>query len=56
MAAVALDNASRWESLEAENRRLQSETSIEHNMVGESPRMREVYQIIAKAAPRTPLS
>jgi Nif-specific regulatory protein len=51
MAGTALDNARRMEWLEAENRRLVSEFNLEHNMVGESPRMREVYQFIGKAAP-----
>ena len=32
--------------------RLRTEVSIEHDMVGESPRMRQVYQFIAKVAPR----
>ncbi len=50
IAASALDNARRMEWLEEENRRLQSEMSVEHNMVGESPRMREVYQFINRVA------
>jgi len=53
MASGALDNARRLEWLEGENRRLRSEFNLEHNMVGGSPRMREVYQFIAKAAPTT---
>src|SRR5581483_1056789 len=52
IAAAALDNARRVESLEEENRRLQAEISIEHNMVGESPKMREVYQFISRVAPK----
>jgi Nif-specific regulatory protein len=52
IAAAALDNARRMESLEQENRRLQDEISLEHNMVGDSPRMRDVYQFIARVAPR----
>jgi Nif-specific regulatory protein len=52
IAASALDNARRMESLEQENRRLQDEISLEHNMVGDSPRMRDVYQFIARVAPR----
>src|SRR5277367_2211597 len=52
IAAAALDNARRMESLEQENRRLQDEISLEHNMVGDGPRMREVYQFIARVAPR----
>jgi len=51
MASGALDNARRLEWLEAENRRLRSDVNLEHNMVGESARMREVYQFIGKAAP-----
>jgi Nif-specific regulatory protein len=51
MAAVALENIRRVNRLENENRRLQAEIAIEHDMVGKSPRMREVYKFIAKAAP-----
>ena len=51
MASGPLENERRMESLEAENRRLRSDINLEHNMVGEGPRMREVYQFIAKAAP-----
>ena len=52
IAAAALDNARRMEILEEENRRLNAEMSIEHNMVGESPRMRDVYQFINRVASR----
>jgi Nif-specific regulatory protein len=52
IAAAALDNARRMESLEQENRRLQAEMNLNHNMVGDSPRMRDVYQFIARVAPR----
>jgi Nif-specific regulatory protein len=51
IAAVALENSRHVEWLESENRRLKAEMKIEHNMVGESARMREVYQFIAKVAP-----
>jgi Nif-specific regulatory protein len=51
IAAAALDTARRMESLEQENRRLQAEMNVEHNMVGDSPRMRDVYQFIARVAP-----
>jgi Nif-specific regulatory protein len=51
MAGPALENARRVEWLEAENRRLRAEVSLEHDMVGESPRMAEVYRFIAKVAP-----
>jgi transcriptional regulator with GAF, ATPase, and Fis domain len=51
MASGALENALRLESLEIENRRLRSDINLQHDMIGESPRMREVYQFVAKAAP-----
>jgi Nif-specific regulatory protein len=51
IAAVALENARYLERLESEKERLQTEINIAHSMVGESPRMREVYQFIAKLAP-----
>jgi Nif-specific regulatory protein len=50
LAAFALDNARRMDWLEEENRRLQAEMNVEHNMVGESQRMREVYQFISRVA------
>ena len=51
IAASALDAARRMEWLESENLRLQQDLSIEHNMIGESSRMREVYRFISRAAP-----
>jgi len=51
LAAGALDSAQRLEWLENENRRLKAELRIDHNMIGESPRMREVFQRIARLAP-----
>jgi Nif-specific regulatory protein len=51
MAAVSLDTARRLEWLETENRRLNAEINIEHQMVGESARVKEVYRFISKAAP-----
>src|SRR5260370_31817374 len=50
IAAAALDNARRMEWLEQENQRLQAEMNVEHNMVGESPQMRDVYQFISRVA------
>ena len=52
ICAVALDNSRRLQWLEEENLRLKSEISVEHNMVGESSRMREVYQFIARVSPK----
>ena len=51
LASGALENLRRVNRLEDENQRLRAEISIEHDMVGASPRMREVYQFISKAAP-----
>lgn len=51
IAAVAIENARHIEWLESENNRLIADAGIEHSMVGESPRMRHVYQLIAKVAP-----
>ena len=48
---LALENARRLEWLETENERLQEAGDIEHDMVGVSPRMREVYQFVSKVAP-----
>jgi len=51
VTAVALEHARYVEWLEGENRRLQEEINIEHDMVGESPRMRDVYQFVNRVAP-----
>lgn len=50
IAAVAIDNVRHFEWLQGENQRLHEEISLEHNMIGESPRMREVYRLIEKIA------
>jgi Nif-specific regulatory protein len=51
LAAIAIENASQFERLGSENQRLRAEISLEHDMVGQSPRMRQVYQFIEKVAP-----
>ncbi len=51
IAAVAIENARNFESLESENARLMQDANIEHNMVGESPLLQRVYQLISKVAP-----
>jgi transcriptional regulator with GAF, ATPase, and Fis domain len=51
LAALALENARRLRWLEVENRRLQAEIDLEHHMVGNSPRMREVHRLISKVGP-----
>ena len=52
VAALAIENASHLEQLGDENRRLQQELNIQHSMVGESERMREVYQFVSRVAAR----
>jgi Nif-specific regulatory protein len=51
ITAVAIENARHIEWLESENKRLIADAGIQHSMVGESPRMRQVYQFIGKVAP-----
>ncbi len=51
IAAVAIENARQFESLEVEKERLLADINIEHNMVGESPAMQRVYHFISKVAP-----
>ncbi|HEY0004818.1 MAG TPA: sigma 54-interacting transcriptional regulator [Pyrinomonadaceae bacterium] len=51
IAAAALENARHIERLESENQRLRADVRVEHNMIGESQRLREVYQFIARVAP-----
>ncbi|MDT7780310.1 MAG: two-component system, NtrC family, response regulator HydG [Acidobacteriota bacterium] len=51
LAAVALNNARHVEQLESECSLLRAESQIEHGMVGEGARMRQVYQLIARVAP-----
>ncbi|HXR16766.1 MAG TPA: sigma 54-interacting transcriptional regulator [Terriglobales bacterium] len=50
-SAVALENARRMQWLEQENLRLTAEVSLDHNLIGESSRMKEVYQFLARVAP-----
>jgi transcriptional regulator with GAF, ATPase, and Fis domain len=49
--AVALENARRMQWLELENLRLSTEINLDHNLIGESARMKEVYQFLARVAP-----
>ena len=51
IAAVAIDNVQQLERLQDENQRLHQEINLEHNMIGESPRMREVFRFIERIAP-----
>ncbi len=51
IAAVSLENARQMEWLEGENSRLRSSLAIEHNMIGASPAIKEVYSFIQRVAP-----
>jgi transcriptional regulator with GAF, ATPase, and Fis domain len=51
VAATAFEHARQIEWLEGTNRSLQAELNLDHNMVGESGPMRDVYQRIARVAP-----
>jgi transcriptional regulator with GAF, ATPase, and Fis domain len=51
ISAVALENARRLQWLEQENERLTVEISQERSLVGDGPRMQEVYQFLKRAAP-----
>src|SRR5947207_14974428 len=51
VAAVAFENARRTEQLQNENLLLRDTLHLEHNIVGESERIRTVFQFIARVAP-----
>jgi two-component system, NtrC family, response regulator HydG len=50
IAATALGHARHVETLERANRGLVAQLNLDHNMVGESPAMRDVYRRIARVA------
>src|SRR5262245_47193606 len=50
IAALAIENARRFQALSGENKRLRAQVALEHNMVGNSPAMQEVLQTISKVA------
>ena len=51
LAAIAIENARQFERLGGENQQLRAEVSLHHDMIGQSPRMREVYRFIERVAP-----
>jgi transcriptional regulator with GAF, ATPase, and Fis domain len=51
LAGLALDNISYVEALKEENRELRTQITMEHNMVGTSARIREVFEFIRRVAP-----
>ncbi|HXZ79103.1 MAG TPA: sigma 54-interacting transcriptional regulator [Terriglobales bacterium] len=50
VAALAIESLRRIETLETENQQLRELADLEHNMIGDSPRMQEVYRAISKVA------
>jgi transcriptional regulator with GAF, ATPase, and Fis domain len=51
LAAIAMENARQFERLGVENQQLRAEANLRHDMAGQSPRMREIYQFIERVAP-----
>jgi transcriptional regulator with GAF, ATPase, and Fis domain len=51
IAALALGNLRDWELLQQENQFLRAGVNLEHSMIGESPRMKDVFQFIRRVAP-----
>ncbi len=51
ISAVALENARRLHWLQQENQRLPAEINLQHNMVGESAAIKEVYRFLSRVAP-----
>jgi transcriptional regulator with GAF, ATPase, and Fis domain len=50
IASMALESARQVEWLGSENQRLRAEVDLDHDMVGDSSAMREVYQLIERVA------
>jgi transcriptional regulator with GAF, ATPase, and Fis domain len=51
LLVIVIENARQLEHLGSENQRLHAEVSLAHDMVGRSPRMRDIYQFIKRVAP-----
>ena len=51
IASLAFENVRYWEGLQQENQELRAQVGLDHNMLGSSPRMREVFEFIRRAAP-----
>jgi two-component system, NtrC family, response regulator HydG len=50
IAATVIENMRHLHVLERENQWLREEVNVKHAMVGESPRMRDIFQFIAKVS------
>src|SRR5262249_35224903 len=51
VAATALEHERQLDALENANRQLRAEIHLDHNMVGDSKAMQDVYRRIARVAP-----
>jgi len=51
IASIALDNVRQWQQLRQENQGLRAEVDLEHDMIGASPRMKNVFNFIRRVAP-----
>jgi len=51
LLVIGIENVRQLERLGNENQRLHAEVSLSHDMVGRSPRMRDIYQFIKRVAP-----
>jgi transcriptional regulator with GAF, ATPase, and Fis domain len=51
IAGIALDNVRQWQQLRQENQELRTEVDLEHDMIGASPRMKNVFNFIRRVAP-----
>ena len=51
ITSLAVDNVRHWERLQQENQDLRAEIDLDHDMVGSSPRIREVLEFIRRVAP-----
>jgi Nif-specific regulatory protein len=51
IASLALENVNQLDWLRQENRRLVTEINLDHNIVGDSPAIREVLQVLSRVAP-----
>ena len=52
VCALALSNARQAQRPPAENLRPKAEPRLDHDMVGDSPRMREIYHFLARVSPK----
>jgi transcriptional regulator with GAF, ATPase, and Fis domain len=50
LGLIGIENARQFERLSNENQWLRAEVGLTHDMVGRSPRMREVYQFVERVA------